>query len=65
MSDPKKPNHLLLQLVDQLIALALLLIVWLNRTALGPNWTKGLILLALALSLADYIFLGRRNKQKK
>ncbi|KRN25122.1 hypothetical protein FC75_GL001035 [Lacticaseibacillus camelliae DSM 22697 = JCM 13995] len=53
------------QFIDQIIALLLLIFVWLMRASLGPTWTKILIVVALLISLADYVFLGRKNKRQK
>ncbi|MFD1393921.1 hypothetical protein ACFQ3L_10120 [Lacticaseibacillus jixianensis] len=65
MSDPQQSKHLFQQMIDQVIALVLLIVVWLNRAALGPTWTKTLIIVALVISLADYAILGRKARRKK
>lgn len=65
MSNQQNSNHLVQQFIDQILALVLLIFVWLRRAALGTTWTKSLIVVALLISLADYVFLGRKKKAKK
>ena len=65
MANQQDPNHYVQQFIDQIIALVLLIVVWLMRGSLGPTWTKILIVVALLISLADYVFLGRQKKAKK
>lgn len=65
MSHQQDSNHYVQQFIDQIIALVLLIFVWLMRASLGPTWTKILIVVALLISLADYVFLGRKNKRQK
>ena len=66
LQDKKQASQFLLrQIIDQLLALVILLVAWMMRTSLAARWAKGIVIVLIALLVVDYFMHSPKLPKKK